>query len=79
MRKTILQKGPLMKLQVRTFKTREQAMKHMKDVETPGIQYEREYDPEDPNADETGHVWVVSVSSESDSDKLYLCTDGSIR
>ena len=68
-----------MKIQVLTFKTREQAMKHIKNIEIPGSRVEKEFDPEDPNADETGHVWVISVSQAPHSDKLYLCTDGSIR
>ena len=59
--------------------TREQATKRMKNIEIPGIRSEKEYDPEDPNADETGYVWVVSTSGGPDSDKLYLCTDGAIR
>jgi hypothetical protein len=53
--------------------------RHTKEIETTGIRPERVYDPADVNADETGHVWVISVSQEPDTDKLYLCTDGSIR
>jgi hypothetical protein len=43
------------------------------------IEPEREYDPEDSNADENGYVWVISVTTSKDADKLYLCTDGSVR
>jgi len=43
------------------------------------IQPEKAYDSEDPNADETGHVWVISVSLYQDADTLYLCTDGGFR
>ena len=40
---------------------------------------ERVYDPEDPNADETGHVWLVSLLPFPDAEKLYLCTEGYLR
>jgi flagellar basal body rod protein FlgC len=43
------------------------------------IQPDRVYDPEDPNANAEGYVWVASVSPHKDADKLYLCTDGNIR
>jgi len=43
------------------------------------IHLEKVNDSEDPNADETGHVWVISVSLNKDADKLYLCTDGGFR
>jgi len=42
-------------------------------------QPEREYDPEDPNTDAEGYVWVISVWSDPNTEKLYVCTDGSIR
>ena len=42
------------------------------------IQADRVFDPEDPNADAEGYVWVISVSVHKDADKLYLCTDGNI-
>lgn len=67
------------KLQVRTFREREQAMRHTKEIKPRVFDPEKVYDPEDSNADETGYVWVISVSQEPDTDKLYLCTDGSIR
>jgi hypothetical protein len=37
------------------------------------------YDPEDPNADQTGHVWVVSLLPSPDGEELHLCTDGYLR
>jgi hypothetical protein len=43
------------------------------------IQPEKAHDSEDPNADDTGYVWVISVSLNEDADKLYLCTDGGFR
>ena len=43
------------------------------------IQPDRVYDPEDPNANAEGYVWVISVFLRKDADKLYLCTDGNIR
>ena len=39
---------------------------------------EKEYGPEDPNADAEGNVWVLGVSSGANAEKLYLCTDGHI-
>jgi flagellar basal body rod protein FlgC len=43
------------------------------------VQPEKEYDPEDPNADREGYVWVISLSLHEDADNLYLCTDGCFR
>jgi flagellar basal body rod protein FlgC len=43
------------------------------------LQPERVHDPEDPNADEDGTVWIISVLLQEDADKLYVCTDGCIR
>ena len=67
------------KLHVRTFRKLEHAMRYTKKIETTSIRPERVYDPEDPNADQTGYVWVISVSEKPDTDKFYLCNDGSIR
>ena len=55
-------------------------MEHIK-VLRPRLeaQPEREYDPNDPNADREGYIWVISVLSDTNADKLYLCTDGHIR
>ena len=67
-------------MQVETFKTLDLAMKRINEIRASlSIQPEKAYDLEDPNADETGHVWVISVSLNEDTDKLYLCTDGGFR
>ena len=67
-------------LRVQSFATGEEAMEHIK-VLRPRLeaQPEREYDPNDPNADREGYIWVISVLSDTNADKLYLCTDGHIR
>lgn len=67
-------------MQVESFKTRELAMKRIDEIrESLSIQPEKAHDSEDPNADEAGHVWVISVSLHKDADKRYLCTDGCFR
>jgi len=43
------------------------------------LQVEKERDPDDPNANGHGYVWVVSVCPPKNGEKLYLCTDGCIR
>ena len=68
------------KLQVESFKTREETMEKIIEIRASlSIQPERMYDPEDPNADENGYVWVISVSLHKDDETLHLCTDGCIR
>ena len=69
----------LMNLQVRTFRTRQQAIEHLKRMQATFIRPEKVYDPEDPNADSNGHVWVISLSADGSADRLYLCSDGYIR
>ena len=69
----------LMNLQVRTFRTRQQANEHLKRIQATFIRPEKVYDPEDPNADSNGHVWVISLSADGSADRLYLCSDGYIR
>jgi hypothetical protein len=55
-------------------------MKRINDIRASvSIQPEKAHDSQDPNADDTGHVWVISVSLNEDADKLYLCTDGEFR
>ena len=72
--------GSHWELQVESFKTLELATKRINEIRASlSIQPEKAYDPEDPNADETGHVWVLSVSLHGDADKLYICTDGCLR
>jgi flagellar basal body rod protein FlgC len=67
-------------VKVASFKTRKAAMEHIKEMQPwLGMQPDREYDPEDPNANAKGYVWVISVSLHKDADKLYLCADGKIR
>lgn len=67
-------------MQVESFKTRKQAMERIKELKTSlSIKPEKGYDPEDPNADETGHLWVISVSLHKNDETLYLCTDGCLR
>jgi flagellar basal body rod protein FlgC len=55
----------------------------MKIIEEIGIssmiRAEKAYDPDDPNADTEGYVWVISVSLYEGAGKLYLCDDGYIR
>jgi flagellar basal body rod protein FlgC len=66
-------------LRVASFKTREEAMERIKEVQPLlSIKPERVFDSEDPKADAEGYVWVISVSPHSDADKLYLCTDGNL-
>jgi flagellar basal body rod protein FlgC len=66
-------------LKIATFKTREEAMERIKEVQSLfSIQPDREFDPEDPNADAEGYIWVISVSLHKDADKLYVCTDGNL-
>jgi hypothetical protein len=65
---------------VESFKTRQEAIERIKKLEAAlSIEPERGYDPDDPNADESGHVWVISISLCNSSDALYLCTDCCIR
>ena len=67
-------------MQIASFKTREQAMECVKELKSSHrVQPEKEYDPEDPNADREGYVWVISLFLDEDADKLYLCTDGCFR
>jgi hypothetical protein len=40
---------------------------------------EQEHNPDDPNANETGHVWVVVLCLHPDDEKLHLCKDGYFR
>jgi hypothetical protein len=68
-----------MKMKVQTFATRRQATERIKQIQATFIRPEKMYDPEDANADKTGHVWIISMSGEPDSDKLYLCENGYIR
>lgn len=73
-------KGPYWEVQVESFKTRQQAMERIKEIKASlSIQAEKGYDSDDPNADETGHVWVISISLCNGDDAMYLCTDGLIR
>jgi flagellar basal body rod protein FlgC len=66
-------------LKVASFKTRAEAMERIEEVHPWfSLQPDRVYDPEDPNANSEGYVWVASVSLHKDADKLYLCTDGNI-
>ena len=67
-------------LQVESFKTREEAVERIWELlASLSIQPEKVHDPEDPNADENGYVWVISVCLHKDAETLYLCTDGCIR
>jgi len=43
------------------------------------IEPEKGYDPDDPNADDEGNVWVIAVTTRTDSDRLYMCSNGCIR
>jgi flagellar basal body rod protein FlgC len=65
-------------IRVETFETREQVEERVKNLQF-SLQPGQEYDPEDPNADETGYVWVAFLLPSPDADKLYLCTDGYLR
>jgi flagellar basal body rod protein FlgC len=69
-----------MEMKVASFKTRTAAMERIKEMQPwSSMQPDRVQDPEDPNANTKGYVWVISVSLHKDADKLYLCTDGNIR
>jgi hypothetical protein len=72
-------KEQLTNLQVQTFRTRQQAIERIKAIQATLIRPEKVYDPEDPNADGNGYVWVISMSSDGSDDKSYLCSDGFIR
>ena len=65
-------------IRVESFKTREQVEERIKNLQL-SLRPERVYDPEDPNADETGHVWLASLLPFPDAEKLHLCTDGYLR
>jgi flagellar basal body rod protein FlgC len=68
-----------MGMRVASFKTREAAMERIKEVQPRfSIKPDRVFDPEDPNADAEGYIWVISVSLHKDADKLYVCTDGNL-
>jgi flagellar basal body rod protein FlgC len=68
-----------MRMRVASFKTREEAMERIKEVQPWfSIKPDRVFDPEDPNADAEGYIWVISCSLRKDSDKLYVCTDGNL-
>jgi hypothetical protein len=43
------------------------------------VQPEKANDPEDPNANGHGDVWIISVSLHQNADNLYVCTDGKVR
>ena len=66
-------------LQIQTFRTRQLALERIENVQTSFIRPEKVYDPEDPNADAAGYVWVISVCTHPNADALHLCTDGYIR
>ena len=66
-------------MQVETFKTRKRAMERAKEIRLScSIQVEKAHDPEDPNANKQGDVWVISVCLHKNADRLYLCTGGYI-
>jgi flagellar basal body rod protein FlgC len=66
-------------MKVASFKTREEAMERIKDVQPWfSIRPDRVFDPDDPNADAEGYIWVISVSLHKHADKLYVCTDGNL-
>ena len=66
-------------MKVASFKTCTLAMERIKEVQPWfSIQPDRVFDPEDPNADAEGYIWVISLSLHKDADKLYVCNDGNI-
>ena len=68
------------KLQVASFKTCEETLERISEIRASiSIEPEKAHDPEDPNADEDGYVWVIAVSLHKDAETLHLCTDGSMR
>jgi hypothetical protein len=67
-------------LQVETFKTRKRAAERVKEIRLSySVQVEKAHDPEDPNANKQGDVWVISVRLHKNADPLYLCTGGYIQ
>ena len=67
-------------MQVESFKTREEAIERIREIRASlCIQPERARDPEDPNADENGYVWVIAVTLNKEAETLYLCSNGCIR
>jgi sucrose-6-phosphate hydrolase SacC (GH32 family) len=67
-------------IHVATFSSKELAMERINQVRPAlCISTEREHNPDDPNADETGHVWVVVLCQHPDNEKLHLCNDGNFR
>ena len=69
----------LMIFEVQTFRTRRLAIGRLKEMRFSFVRPEKVYDPEDLNADATGHTWVISMSLSPEDDKLYLCTNGCVR
>lgn len=67
-------------MQIKSFRTRKEAIERINEMQFwLRVRPERVHDPEDPNADVDGTVWIISVLLQEDADKLYVCTDGCIR
>jgi hypothetical protein len=76
----VCNESELRKLQIKSFRTRKEAIERINETRLRlSLQPERVHDPEDPNADRDGTVWIISVLLQEDADKLYVCTDGRIR
>ena len=71
---------PPQEINVATFSSKELTMERINQVRAAlCISAHREHNPDDPNADETGHVWVVVLCLDPDNEKLHLCNDGNFR
>jgi hypothetical protein len=67
-------------LQLQTFKTRREAMEYIKRMQASlRICAEKGHVPNDPNSDEKGNVWAISVTTQENAKPVYLFTDGELR
>jgi hypothetical protein len=73
-------KVQLRTLQLQTFKTRREAMEYIKRMQASlRICPEKGLVPNDPNSDEKGNVWVISVTPQENADPVYLFTNDELR
>jgi hypothetical protein len=55
-------------------------MKYIKRIQASlRICPEKGHVPNDPNSDEKGNVWAISVTTQENAKPVYLCTDGELR
>ena len=67
-------------LQLQTFKTRREAMEYIKRMQASlRICPEKGHVPNDPNSDERGNVWAISMTPQENAEPVYLFTNGELR